>query len=98
MGEIVGGDDKAFIFRGIGDQAEGDLAEVGHALDGVGLFAGFVEGGEEEGDEDGDDADDYEEFYESKSGWGFLILRGLGHGFNHKQRAALGNVLLQILE
>lgn len=65
----VGGEHVAeAVGLGVHDHGLADGAEVGGALDGFGLLAGFGEGGEEDADEDGDDADDDEEFHKSESG------------------------------
>lgn len=64
------------VIDGVGLDGDADLVEVAHAPDGVGLFAGFVEGGEEDGNEEGDDADDNEQFDECKySGGGCVTAR-----------------------
>src|SRR5205823_13347566 len=63
---IAGGEGAVLVVLGIHDGGLADLAEVGEALDGVGLIAGFVEGGEENRYKDGDDCDDDKELDESK--------------------------------
>lgn len=41
------GDEPAFVVVGVDGEFGADLAEVGHALDLLGLFVGFGESGEE---------------------------------------------------
>src|SRR5438445_393707 len=46
-----------------------ELAEVGGALDAVGLLAGLGKDGEKDGDQHGDDGDDDEELDQGKRPW-----------------------------